>query len=147
MCFYYMLEHLLGICPGVVLLGPQVVLCPIFWGTAKVIFRAVQSFFFSKVLTEKINVKVWDHYNSPHTRSMTFWHIMYFNVPWSLWYCAFTVPLPPFPLVSFSNWFHQNSNIFQVETIYYKLCNYVFPHTVKRNFFVPWETTECCSHS
>jgi hypothetical protein len=30
MCPYYMLEHLLGICPDVVELGPQVVLCPIF---------------------------------------------------------------------------------------------------------------------
>jgi hypothetical protein len=34
---YYLLEHLLGICTGVVLLGPQVVLCPIFWGTVKLI--------------------------------------------------------------------------------------------------------------
>ena len=27
---YYMLDHLLGICPGVVLLDPLVVLCPVF---------------------------------------------------------------------------------------------------------------------
>jgi hypothetical protein len=26
----YMLEHILGICPGVLLLDPQVVVCPIF---------------------------------------------------------------------------------------------------------------------
>ena len=35
------LEYLLGICPGVVLVGPQVVLCPIFWGIAKLISRVV----------------------------------------------------------------------------------------------------------
>ena len=29
MCPYYILEHLLGICPGVVLLDPPLVLCPI----------------------------------------------------------------------------------------------------------------------
>ena len=34
MCPYYMLEHLLDICPGVVLLDPLVVVCLIFWGTA-----------------------------------------------------------------------------------------------------------------
>ena len=38
---YYMLEHHLGICRGVVYLGPQVVLCPFFWGTAKLISRVV----------------------------------------------------------------------------------------------------------
>ena len=36
-----MLEHLLGICPGVVYLGTQVVLCPIFWGTAKLNSRVI----------------------------------------------------------------------------------------------------------
>ena len=29
MCPYYMMEHFLGICPGVVKLGPQVVLCQV----------------------------------------------------------------------------------------------------------------------
>ena len=33
MCPYYMSDHLLGIRPGVVLVGPQVVLCSIYWGT------------------------------------------------------------------------------------------------------------------
>ena len=42
MCPYYKLKHLLGICPGVVLLDPQVVLCPIFWGGAKLISRVVE---------------------------------------------------------------------------------------------------------
>ena len=41
MCPYYMLEHLLGIWPGVVYLGPQVVLCLIFWGTIQLISRVV----------------------------------------------------------------------------------------------------------
>jgi hypothetical protein len=36
-----MLEHILGICSGVVLLEPSVVLCPIFRGTAKLISRVV----------------------------------------------------------------------------------------------------------
>jgi len=31
-CPCFILEHLLGICPGVVYLGPQVALCPIFEG-------------------------------------------------------------------------------------------------------------------
>jgi hypothetical protein len=35
------LEHLLGICPGEVLLDLQVVLCPVFWGTARLISRMV----------------------------------------------------------------------------------------------------------
>jgi hypothetical protein len=35
MCSYLMLDHLLGICPGVVLLDPLVVQCQIFWGTTK----------------------------------------------------------------------------------------------------------------
>ena len=41
MCPYYMLEHLLGICPGEVLLDLPVVLCPILWGTARLISRVV----------------------------------------------------------------------------------------------------------
>ena len=41
MCPYYKLEHLLGICPGEVLLDPLVVLCPIFGGNAKLICRVV----------------------------------------------------------------------------------------------------------
>ena len=41
MCAYYMLQHLLGIWPGVVYLGPQVVLCQIFWGTTRLISRGV----------------------------------------------------------------------------------------------------------
>jgi hypothetical protein len=40
---YYMLEHLLGICPGGVLMEPQVVLCPISRGTAKLISRVLVS--------------------------------------------------------------------------------------------------------
>jgi uncharacterized membrane protein YccF (DUF307 family) len=38
---YYMLEHLLGICPGVVKLDHQVLLCPVFSGTTKLISRVV----------------------------------------------------------------------------------------------------------
>jgi hypothetical protein len=34
-----MLEHHLGICPGVGYLGPQVILCPIFWEITKLIFQ------------------------------------------------------------------------------------------------------------
>jgi hypothetical protein len=34
MCSYYQLEHLLGICPGEVLLDLLAVFCLIFWGTA-----------------------------------------------------------------------------------------------------------------
>jgi hypothetical protein len=41
MCPCYMLEQLLGTCPRVVLLGPQVVLCPLLSGTIKVISRVV----------------------------------------------------------------------------------------------------------
>jgi hypothetical protein len=41
MCPYYKLDHLLGICPGVVLRDPLVVLCLIFWGTARLISRVV----------------------------------------------------------------------------------------------------------
>ena len=41
MCWYYKLEHLLGICPGEVLLNPPVVLCPIFWETTRLISRVV----------------------------------------------------------------------------------------------------------
>jgi hypothetical protein len=41
MCPYYMLEHLLGICPGVVLLDPLLVLYPVFCGTPKLISRVV----------------------------------------------------------------------------------------------------------
>jgi hypothetical protein len=41
MCPYYQLEHFLGICPGEVLQDPPVVLCPIFWGTARLISRVV----------------------------------------------------------------------------------------------------------
>ena len=36
-----LLEHLLGICPEVLKLSPHVVLCLIFWGTAKLISRVV----------------------------------------------------------------------------------------------------------
>jgi hypothetical protein len=35
------LEASSGICPGVILVGPQVVLSPVFWGTAKLISRVV----------------------------------------------------------------------------------------------------------
>ena len=38
MCPSYQLEHLLDICPGE---DPPVVLCPIFWGTARLISRVV----------------------------------------------------------------------------------------------------------
>jgi hypothetical protein len=41
MCPYYQLEHLLDICPGEVLQDPPIVLCPIFWGTARLISRVV----------------------------------------------------------------------------------------------------------
>ena len=41
MCSYYQLDHLLGICPGEVLLDLPVVLCPIFWGTTRLISRVV----------------------------------------------------------------------------------------------------------
>jgi hypothetical protein len=41
MCPYYMLEHLLGIYPGVVLLDLPVELCPVFWGTTILISRVV----------------------------------------------------------------------------------------------------------
>ena len=41
MCPYYLLEHLLGICPKVIWLGPQVVLCSIIWETAKLISRVL----------------------------------------------------------------------------------------------------------
>jgi Ni,Fe-hydrogenase III component G len=41
MCPYYQLEHLLGICPGEVLLDLLVVLYPILWGTTKLISRVV----------------------------------------------------------------------------------------------------------
>ena len=41
MCPSYRLEHLLDICSGEVFLDPLVVLCPIFWGTAKLISRVV----------------------------------------------------------------------------------------------------------
>jgi hypothetical protein len=40
-CPYYQLEHLLGICPGEVLLYLPVLLCPIFWGTARLTSRVV----------------------------------------------------------------------------------------------------------
>jgi hypothetical protein len=39
MCPYYKLCHLLGICPGELLLDLPVVLCPIFWRTARLISR------------------------------------------------------------------------------------------------------------
>ena len=42
MCTCYILHHLLGVWPGMVLLGPQVVLCPIFWETIKLITRVVK---------------------------------------------------------------------------------------------------------
>jgi hypothetical protein len=35
-------EHLLGICPGVVLLGPQLVLCPILEGRNKTPWKELQ---------------------------------------------------------------------------------------------------------
>jgi hypothetical protein len=41
MCPYYQLEHLLGICPGEALLDLLVILCPVFWGTARLISRVV----------------------------------------------------------------------------------------------------------
>ena len=41
MCPCYMLEHLLGICPGVVWLGLQVELFPVFWGTAILFSKVV----------------------------------------------------------------------------------------------------------
>ena len=41
MCPYCMLEHLWGICPEVGWLGLQVGLCPIFWGTTRLISRVV----------------------------------------------------------------------------------------------------------
>jgi hypothetical protein len=41
MCSSYRLGHLLDICPGEVLRDPLVVLCPIFWGTARLISRVV----------------------------------------------------------------------------------------------------------
>ena len=41
MCPYYKLEHLLAICPGEELLDLPVVLCPIFWGTTRLISRVV----------------------------------------------------------------------------------------------------------
>ena len=41
MCPSYRLEHLLDICPGEVLWDSLVVLCPIFWGTARLISRVV----------------------------------------------------------------------------------------------------------
>ena len=41
MCPYYQLGHLLGICPGEVLLDITVILCPIFWGTARLISKVV----------------------------------------------------------------------------------------------------------
>ena len=41
MCPYYQLEHLLDICPWEVLLDIPLVLCPIFWGTARLISRVV----------------------------------------------------------------------------------------------------------
>lgn len=41
MCPSYWLEHLLDICPEEVLWQSPVVLCPIFWGTAKLISRVV----------------------------------------------------------------------------------------------------------
>jgi len=41
MCLCYILEHLLGLCPGVAYLGCQIVLCPIFWGTARLISTVV----------------------------------------------------------------------------------------------------------
>jgi hypothetical protein len=41
MCLCFMLEHLLDICPGVVYLGPQVVIWPIFWATTKLISKTV----------------------------------------------------------------------------------------------------------
>jgi hypothetical protein len=41
MCPFYKLEHLLGICSGVVLLDLLVELCPISWETAKMISRLV----------------------------------------------------------------------------------------------------------
>jgi hypothetical protein len=41
---YYQLDHLLDICPGEVLLDRPVFLCPIFWGTTRLICRvAVQA--------------------------------------------------------------------------------------------------------
>ena len=43
MCPSYRLGHLLDICPGEVLLDPPVVLCPIFWGTARLISRVVDT--------------------------------------------------------------------------------------------------------
>jgi hypothetical protein len=36
-----MLEHLLGVCPGAVLLDLLIVLCSIFWGTTRLISRVV----------------------------------------------------------------------------------------------------------
>ena len=41
MSLSYQVEHLLDICPGEVLRDPPVVLCPIFWGTARLISRVV----------------------------------------------------------------------------------------------------------
>ena len=41
MCPSYQLEHLLDICPGEELRDPPVVLCPIFWGTTRLISRVV----------------------------------------------------------------------------------------------------------
>ena len=41
MCPSYQLGHLLDICPGEVLQDPPVVLCAIFWGTARLISRVV----------------------------------------------------------------------------------------------------------
>jgi hypothetical protein len=38
---YYQLEHLLGTCPGEVLLDLPVVLCPVFSGTTRLISRVV----------------------------------------------------------------------------------------------------------
>jgi hypothetical protein len=68
---WYIVGHLLGICPGVVLLGLEVELFPAFWESAKLISKWVV-----QVCTPTSNGKV---FPLLHTLTSTYYHLSFLS--------------------------------------------------------------------
>jgi hypothetical protein len=99
--FYYPLEHVLDICPREVLLDNPLVICPVFWATARLISRMVEP---ACNPTSRRGVFLFLHILASICCHLNFWFLTF----WLVWGAISGLFWFAFP------WWLKMLNIFQV---------------------------------